>query len=276
MNATDYSPLILALPMIQIDLSTILALVFSSGLVSAIVSKLVVERMKATWKHAADRKLESLKGEITQNNAIVLSLIGQSGQARQRIVEKQVESVQVLWECTKKISSSVPGLISTINNILTHEEVLSGGLQHRRRGLSFEEEILSIDKIEYFENASGNLERLQTLRPFIGPRLNILVTAYNAMIGRMVYLLINAAETKKYVPWNMDSGMLQIFGNVLTEGEVEFLKNGTGIHGFNIIVDLMEQKVLNEISKLLSGQTIVDDALAIVDKMKSIESVKNE
>ncbi|MGN7888399.1 hypothetical protein [Dyadobacter sp. 22481] len=193
------NPFLLSIPINQIDMGSILALVLSSGAVSALVSKLVVERMKSFWKHNADLKIESLKGEISQNNSIVLSLIGQSGQSRQKMVEKQIESVQVLWECTKKISGSVPSLISTVNNILTHEEVSNGALKHRRRGLSFEEEILAIDKIGYFDSAFKNLERLQSLCPFIGPRLNILVTAYNAMIGRMVYLLINAAETEKYV-----------------------------------------------------------------------------
>lgn len=265
-------PMLAVSPPLQFSLIDIFVLLGGSAGVSAFVAKLIFERVTHSWKLEADKKLESLKGEISQSNSIVLSLIGQSGQSRQKIVDKQVESVQVLWECTKKISSSTPPLISAVNNILTHEEVSSGGLKHHRRGRSFEEEILEIDKVQYFDDAFKNLDRLQSLRPFIGPRLNILVTAYNAMIGRMVYLLINGAETENYVTWNTDSGMIQIFSNVLTKDEIDFLQKGNGIHGFNIIVDLMEQKILNEISKLLSGESMINDAIAIVDKMKSIES----
>ncbi|MHA4740587.1 hypothetical protein [Dyadobacter sp. MSC1_007] len=261
---------------VYFDLPTLLLFVVSSGGISALVSKLVLERMKTSWNHSADKKLESLKGEISQNNSIVLSLIGQSGQSRQKIVEKQIESVQVLWECTKNISRLVPAMISHVNNILTHQEVASGALKHTRRGSSYEEDILQIDKVKYFNEAFENLELLQSLRPFIGPQLNLLVTAYNAMIGRMVYLLMNAAETEKVVTWNADSGMIQIFESALTKQEVEFLKNGRGVNGFNIIVDLMEQKILSEISKLISGASIVDDALAVVDKMRLIESANNQ
>ncbi|MGN7888398.1 hypothetical protein [Dyadobacter sp. 22481] len=70
--------------------------------------------------------------------------------------------------------------------------------------------------------------------------------------------------------------MIQIFGNVLTQDEIEFMQKGSGIHGFNIIVNLMEQKILNEISRLFSGESVISDAIAIVDKMKSIETAGRE
>lgn len=265
-----------AIPIIQLDLVSILSIVLGSGSLSTIGSAIILERLRTKWKLESDRTIEALKGEISQNNSLVNSLVVHSGQVRQKIIERQLDSIKTLWQCTMTVKDNTPALISTVNNIFTHDEVASGGLKHKRRGSTFEQEILDIDKAEYFAIAYKNLQNVHTLRPFIGPRLFVLFNAYNAGVGRMVFLLTNGVEKDSIVTWNKDHGIEQILNSVLEANEVEFLLNGSGINGFNALVDLMEQKILNEIEVLLSGKSLVADAISISGQIGAISKAKQE
>lgn len=93
--------------------------------------------------------------------------------------------------------------------------------------------------------------------------------AYSGFIGRSVYILIDGYEKGKIEHWKKDDGIDQIVSTALNEKEFKYIKS-LKVHSFDSMLQLLENKILKEINRLISSEDFTNNSLEELKKINSI------
>jgi len=230
----------------------------------AYFSNLFAKKVQLNWQKLADQENEKVKGDINRNNSIIAALLGQHGQTNQKVLDKQIESIQKAWENVLKLRSSVPGVVALSYNIFSDDE-LENGILDEDRGRGILGDLVNDISIKEITELSAIQNEMRKLRPFLSHKLSLQLFVYGAVLGRLVFILSDSYKKGKVKVWRKDSGLKQLLQTVLNEKEIGHIYS-LNIQGFDIVVDLLETKILNEMNFIISGQKNAEDALSLVDK----------
>lgn len=168
-----------------------------------------------------------------------------------------------------ELKNTVPSVVSLSNNILLDEELENGILDEDRGRGVLGGGISNISMEEFSSKSSPISDEVRKLTPFLSPKLSLQLFVYGAVLGRLVFILSDGYQKGNVSGWRKDEGARQILGAVLNEKELEYIYS-QNVQGFNIMTDLLETKILNEMSFMLSGQKSAEDALAQVARWTSV------
>ncbi len=269
--------------------------------ISVLISSLILERFKQHWqksasielenirraanieiegvkrsatieieniKRVSNKDIEDLKGDIAKNNSIITTLLGQRGQAYQKVLEKKIVSTQTLWECITKIKVAMPSVVIHAYDILTENEFEKGSLKGANGSFARDIEKLSLkDVFSEFNVISSDLSRL---RPFISQKLFLTVYVYHGFISRTIWLLKENFQEDNPKGWRKDVGIQYALKSVLSDEEFDYIYKKIKTHSYSTMLDLLETKIINEINSILSGENLVDDTIAQVIKLSEV------
>jgi len=165
------------------------------------------------------------------------------------------------------MKSSIPPVVHLCYQILLDEELNCKSLNNSNSG--FGAQIAKLSLIDHTYELTSNSDEINKLRPFISEQLWILMNAYQGFIGRTVYLLIDGYEKEQIKNWKEDSGVKQIISTILTKDELQYiLKLKT--HAYDSMLQLIENKILNELKRLISSDDLTENSLVELKKINQI------
>ncbi|MCP9762395.1 hypothetical protein [Lacihabitans soyangensis] len=218
--------------------------------IGSLLNKIIVNRIQRD----SDSKFEELKGEISRINSLESNFTQQYGQVFHKLLETRIPKIEKYWDCILEIKSSIPDPVLLSYQILIDSELNTETLNRSSIGTK----LSKLHALEDLKNLISQKKEIEKLRPFISEKLWLLGNVYSDFIGRCSYLLIDGYKKGKIVIWKYDTGVKQILLTSLSEKEIgHILKNE--FHTFENFLQLLEYKMLNEVSRLISNEALTED-----------------
>jgi hypothetical protein len=225
-----------------------------------------IESLKALITQNNNKELEVIKAAITQNNAFVANMGANHSATYQKVISKRIEVVEYYWQCILKAKDTTPGTVNLIYQIMTDAEITVEGINSAK---GFRDELPKISLIDSSIELSKQSVEIDLRKPFISSKMWVLKYAYMAILGRSVYLLLDGYKRGSIKLWKQDEMVLQSMQLVLTEAEIEYATNKV-LGGLNHVLGLIENKMIDEISRFLSNDDFANDS---ADQFKKIDKL---
>lgn len=103
---------------------------------------------------------------------------------------------------------------------------------------------------------------LEMQRPFLSQRLWVLFFVYRAFLGRLSWRVVEGKAAGKLPPWDRsddgkDDAVIQMLTTVLASEEIVRARPQV-VGGPHLVIELLEQRILAEIEKAISGGAVAD------------------
>ncbi|WP_339715794.1 hypothetical protein [Cyclobacterium amurskyense] len=241
--------------------------------VSAVViylSKLLNEKIILSWKSKNDNRIEKIKGAINKNNSITSTLTQQVGQNFQKLQDKKITAIEKYWVNILSIKSAISPVVSLFYSIFSDEELTVEKINSGKS--DFGKLLGEFSQYEFTENLTKGSDEIAKFRPFLSENLWVLMHAYQGFIGRCVFLLVDGYQKNDIHHWKTDNGIKQIAMTVLNEKEFEYIISLKS-HSFESMLQLLENKILAEVSKLISSKDFTINSL---EELKTINTILDQ
>jgi hypothetical protein len=247
------------------DLASLFLTMITSGVVSSLIiyfaKAWITERLKhaiaheyaqkleahrAALKSDYDVQLERLRAENAKQLAIEASARSSLSDAYKATHERRLTAIERAWAIILKIRAVTPSYIP-LSDLLTDEE---------QKNLSKMVPFRTLIKNSQAEPLEKRLPRafegMDEIRLFVGDRIYMLVFVYQALHGRIEFLMQRSLDEEHLDPWWKDSFMYQVLPLVLSHNEIEELQHGQ--QRFGRLRSMLEVKFLQECQPILSGE----------------------
>jgi hypothetical protein len=235
------------------------------GAVSAWAGKLLAERAILNWKQSHQKELEDLKDQMAREKLVLDAAVASFSFGQQKAQEKRLEAVEALWESVLEVRRACQHAIffysillpSEYNDLFTNPK-----LQKSFSGLNYES---TLSKISEHTD-------LEKHRPYLGETLWYLFYLYNAILGRMTYLLIDGKEKGNISNWMTDSLTGQYLQHIMTAEQLKQIQKNP-INAAEKVVMFLEEYLLEEISLIVSGERSSKESFEYAQKLKGEDSL---
>ncbi len=224
------------------------------------------------WKHRQEKEIENLKSQAMHNNSVLNNLTNSITDIYLSSSEKRTNYLEKVWTSMLDIRNNIPGFIFMSNTILNRNEykdIIKKG--------HFADSIKNFNSNNILDSQTKPIEEVKRIRPFIGENLWNIFYAYQAFLGRQVYLMGKGIDTEKMIYWIDDiSFNKNILGLIIPDKELNKLMSIENL-AFQNILNYLEYKAIVEISEHLSGKKISGKILdeAINQTKRSKEYIEN-
>jgi hypothetical protein len=228
----------------------------------------ILEKLKAAVSFEYQEKLEALKLEHQQllerfreeraEREGIRSLALSSLAATQSgVLERRLQAIEVLWRSVQELRHASPSLIFVIDSI---------GYDARQFGRALRDWLRATNTVELLRPTQSISQRVFDLRPFIGERLYALFFGLQVAYGRATTATILSYQQGNFRKWFEDADMRTLLGAALTEDE---LRTFFGLQSENLdwLWRRLEEKIIQEISVIISGQNTAADNLGFARQL---------
>ncbi len=240
-----------------------LTVIVSSSI--SFIAYLIHNRLIDKWRKSDQSEIAKLQGLIDRNNSIITTLTTKG--RNETLDQKEFEAIEKTWEFVIKVKRSVPASIYSAYTLLSEEEFTIENINKFS-----ETELSTLTKMDILKN-NVSISEIEKYRPLLSNNLWLLVFAFQASIGRTKYLLIDGYHKGKPIHWKNDEYHQSILKSVLSETELKYLA-GTKLQSYEALIKIFEQRILDEIKKINSGELKTEESFKIAKKI--IELVKKE
>ena len=219
---------------------------------------LVKNRLLDKWKTKDKIEIEILKGIIDRNNSVLATIL--SREQSEHVVSKRLEAIEKIWKFVIMTKDGIPSFIRLALSILMDNEFTVSDLNKISNGQIAE---ISLDDLTNKQPLITDYESLRFLLP---TDLWTLVFIYQATINRTCYLTIDGVKKQKLTYWKNDTGIKTMLSTVIDEREIDYIYKAN-VQSFDILLNLLEHKILTETYRILSGETHTEDSLKVVKRI---------
>jgi hypothetical protein len=232
----------------------------------------IADKLKIKWSGEQEEKLEKLRAEVTLEHSIFTSILNSYSSSHQLSQSNRIKAVQTLWDNvleTRKIGE-IP---SFFFGILSESEYNMDQSVKLLNSLSFDNSVGKIHQIR---------ENVEKFRPFLGEHLWSLFVIYTILVGRISFLLIEGKKKRDIKSWHKDEHIQSILMEIFDEKERNsiFQKSDSLLSkgSFGDATKLLEQKILFEMLKIISGELAAESDFSNAKKLQELikqEDIRN-
>ncbi|MGB5990158.1 MAG: hypothetical protein WBG43_10505 [Marinifilaceae bacterium] len=251
---------------------------FTSSGIATVVSSvfgiiwfLFSKRLLVRWSSEKNKELEVLKGQIADNKMYMVKFSDIQSKMSLIVHDKKLISIELYWKKFLWMKNHFPSHISLLYNILTRSEIENimkdniDVISDYIRKFRFE---------EYVNRLTKETEDLDVLRIYIEPKLWTYFYIYRSLCARLAFVVDTIRKSGIGIHWLEDKGVIQLLAIVLTEEELKNINSGS-LDSLNSVFDLIEIKILNEITELTTGNKLssshIKDMIEVQNKLRKSE-----
>lgn len=248
----------------------------ATAVVSAViifVANRVTDKLNISWKKQADAEIARLQGDIDKSTNTITQLLSIHGTSYGQAQERRIKAIEILWAKLIEFEEVVPPPFHVIFNVLTEEEMKNFWTLKTDNALynTYRLGLQNHDFNQKITDYRKTLDAVKLERPFLGEHIWNFAELYIVFIGRIAYAGQEGTKRKTYVHWHHDSILKDLFKKTLEESEYEYVYSNK-MESLKRTETLLENKLIAEIDKVLSGTHTTESAL---DRLKKFESVLN-
>lgn len=226
---------------------------------------------KAVLKAESDVALERLRASIAQNQAMQSVATSTFTAINIASHERRIKAIEAFWTSIVNIRNGTPGVLTILDIIIPDEYPTLLTNPNSRASI---DELSMENIISRMHDVSAEAD---IIRPFIGEYLYALFFAYRALISRISYIVMEGRDKGHISTWFADKGIRQLIATVMNNEEIEKFDN-IAISKISYMRDLIEQKMLRHISKIITGESdselSLEQARKIAEAASKLESSK--
>jgi hypothetical protein len=178
------------------------------------------------------------------------------------------------WHGVKDSRQVIPGRVSLIYNILTNEERFSReGFEKIKANSKVCPNSQDLDFVEISSSIVKIKSQLEYDKPFISDNLYTLFLSYSGVIGRIGCKFATEFLDSKIYDWDNDPLIYTMVRRIVSDKEFSFVKSKE-VGSLDILLEMMEFKILQEIRSTLKIQGSEEDAIAHLRRLESIVNTK--
>lgn len=227
------------------------------------IAQRIADNLKIRWSREQEEKLEKLRAEITHEHSIFTTILNSYSSGHQFAQLNRIEAVQTLWNNVLELRKlgRIPSLF--FGNLLATEY---NQVYDKQQMMDILNDLSASDTIKKQSNINDDVEKY---RPFLGEYLWNLYKAYSILVGRVVWLLAEGRDNRNIVSWHKDEHLRSVLNVILTTEE------RTSIYSrdtcpFDEGTRILEQKMLDEMFKVISGELAAESNLSTVKKLQEV------
>jgi hypothetical protein len=206
------------------------------------------ERLGRSIAHEYDRKLETVRDELGQQQAVRSTAMSALTAAHLAGYERRLKAVEAVWAETVHFRENLPLYAGHVDMLMPSEYSNALEASDLLREL-FE----AHDPEAEAKTLWSGRTQVEIERAFAGEYLFALFFAYRAFVGRVAYLLIRSYRKGALKSWHDDSALTQLLAGVLTHDELLRVQQ-TGAGRLRLVQHLIEAKMLEHIAQIISGE----------------------
>jgi len=241
-------------------LETFITSIISSGLLVWVFKDWLSTRLKASIQHEYDRKLESIKAELSRDAAFHAAAHSSFAAGQKAAMERKLNAADILWRKLVEFRDQLPPVLS-FADILTVQEYKDAQI-HGRFGVLTQD--IDLKKITSLSPLG-----IEEVRPYVGEYIWHLFFTYQAVFLRIVFMFTEGMKDKEKFEWFKNDSTRQLLRNTLTNGEMEaFDKVNFG--KIRWLQQRLEGKILNELHKIISGEDTVPKSIEQISLIQQL------
>ena len=255
---------------IMVGLEEIIAAIGGWVVLTIVLARFIAQRiadnLKIRWSREQEGKLEQLRAEITREHSIFTTILNSYSSGHQFAQSNRIEAVQTLWDSVLELRKlgKIPSFFFRILSATEYNQVYD-----KEQMMAILNDLSASDTMEKLSNLTDDVEKY---RPFLGEYLWSLYKAYSILVGRVVWLLTEGRDNRNIVSWHKDEHLRSVLDVILT------IEERTSIYSrdacpFDEGTRILEQKMLDEMFKVISGELAAESNLSTVKKLQ--EAIKN-
>lgn len=226
---------------------------------------------KAVLKAESDVALERLRANIAQSQAMQSVATSTFTAINIASHERRIKAIEAFWTSIVNIRNGTPSVLTILDIIIPDEYPTLLTNPNSRASI---DELSMENIISWVHDVSAKVD---IIRPFIGEYLYALFFAYRALISRISYIVMQGRDKGHISTWFTDKGIRQLIATVMNNEEIEKFDN-LPISKISYMKNLVEQKMLRHISKILTGESdselSLEQARKIAEATSQLESSK--
>ncbi|MBW8360733.1 MAG: hypothetical protein K0M56_00950 [Kaistella sp.] len=231
-----------------------------------------LKKLNSSSDHFYNKNLERIKGEILKNNTLLTSLTENHLSSSQKILDKKIQSYDILWSTILKIKESLPSGVSIVHKILIDSEITDDNAYKRFSTNPLIGKLISSYNGDLEMNkiiALGN--PIYQIRPYLSDTAFNLFYTYHGVVGRLCYKFLEEYSKERIYNWKTDPATKQLLKTTLTESEINYI-NSINIASFDTLLELLEYKILVDLKSNLKFNDSTKDT---IEHLKDIEDLLN-
>ena len=241
------------------------------------ISNRVADRLSIKWKETSDSNIAKLQGELTKNNNSLNSLITLYAANYHQAQDRRIKAIEILWINLLQFKGFIPGSGHMVYNIFLEKEIEGywTSENENKNFLAARNSFLEVNESEHIHKYYEFINLIEKERPFIGERIWLYYDIYKTFLGRIGILLIHGAKNRQFEHWHNDGLIKDLFENTLAKEEVKYIYS-IKLSSLKITMAFLENKLLSEVNKTLSGETLSESALERIKKFDKVLSKSKE
>ena len=251
----------------------VLSILASAGVSGALVSLLIwfskewiSTRLKTAIQHEYDQKLESLKSQLKAQSDVALvelraaierqaNLLAAAhssfAEGQKAAMERKLQAIDTLWGRVLQLRAKLPPILGFVD-LLTVDEY---------RGMKDHPTFIELSQGWSLTKLSTLVDsETETVRPYVGEYTWAVFFSYQAVMLRIVVLLIAGRTDAEKLDWHKDSGTRQLIQAVLPTTELKEFDD-TAFGKVTWLQRRLESKILSAARQIVSGKEFGADAL---------------
>ena len=253
-NAIDNWTLIRLLGGLSIVISAVV------GFLASIVRDHIGDRSRAKLQ----KNLESLKHEFSRTELLLNNLASSGSSTYLATIQRRLDHFQKVWDAMVHIKGIFPTLGTFAYSVLKREELINLPASGK---VGLRATIDSFDPTKYIDEQFKIVTQAESSRPFVGNRVWNVFFSYQALHGRLVYLLQEGLFKGKVSYWLDDKTFLdQAIGiSIDPESLAKLTSNHT--MAFHNVQNYLELELVAEIQALTSGSAAIMETVRQAEQL---------
>ncbi len=232
-----------------------------SVVISAVVvflSSLLKGYLSNRWAGREQRQLEELKHQLNRREKLLDDLTDLIPKLHMATSDRRLDHFEKLWNAMLRIKKNFPALCGIAYTILTRDEIeqLPTANSPKFRSL-----ISGFDSIGFFSAHEEIVAEVELSRPFVGHHAWNTFFVYQALHGRLAYLISDGLKKGKIMFWLDDKPFIdQVIGISVDQSAQSQLFEKQSL-AYQNIVNHLELELVNEITSQVSGHSVAQETI---------------
>jgi hypothetical protein len=231
----------------------------------------IAEKLSIRWKETSDINIAKIQSELSKNNATFNSILSLSAANYHQAQERRIKAIEILWQNLLEYKNIIPPEGQFIYNILGENEIENFWIREtdNKHFNALRDKLAGLDVNTHINRYLLVLASIKSERAFIGEKIWDAYFVYQQFIGRIAVLLLIEKKKEGFIHWNKDDLMNEILESYLSKNEIEYLYSST-YNSLKVTSEFLENKLLIEINKVLSGESFSETALERIKRLTPI------
>jgi hypothetical protein len=210
------------------------------------------------------KDLESLKHQFNRAELLMNNLASSGSSTYLATIERRLDHFQNVWDAMLRIKRSFPTLGTYAYTVLKREELI--GLP-TSQSVGLKATIDSFNPSKYIDDQFEIVMQAESSRPFVGQLVWNVFFSYQALHGRLVYLLQEGLFKGKVSYWLDDKSFLdQAIGISITPDNLAKLTLND-VMAFRNVQNYLELQLVVEIQAQTSGSAAIKETVRQAEQL---------